>query len=291
MVPSVNKLGMLNVLFKVRVVESFRGTQKPGEIVSVKTGLGGGDCGYPFKTGARYLIDASKDDDALVTGICYLTAPVEDAAVELRNLRGIATGQRVPDLTGVLMRGTETNGDYSFTPLSGVPVEVKRIVNGRVQKTETDALGSFTFARLPRGKYKLVLGLPSNLSAAYTDSGVLSEDQNPLISIESADADSAACHIRVEVEPSGSISGVVQSSGSGPIEGWVNADSVTPDDKPWNTIRTAVPGTDGKFTLSHLKPGRYSIQFTSRASFVQGKLQIIELKDGERRTGVVLLSQ
>ena len=51
------------------------------------------------------------------------------------------------------------------------------------------------------------------------------------------------------------------------------------------------PESDGKFSLGHLKPGRYSVQFTSRAGFVRGKPQIIELKVGDRRTGVILLSQ
>lgn len=149
----------------------------------------------------------------------------------------------------------------------------------------------FTFERLPEGKYELILSLPTNLSAAYTNSGILSEGQVPSISIESRDADSAACHVRIVIEPSASISGVVQFSGSVPIDGWVNADTVTPDDKPWNTVRTAIPESDGKFSLGHLKPGRYSVQFTSRADFVRGKPQIIELRDGERRTGVTLLSQ
>ncbi|HEY6972063.1 MAG TPA: hypothetical protein VJA94_22825 [Candidatus Angelobacter sp.] len=287
--PSDDKLGVARVMFNVRVVESFRGPQKAGEIISVRTGFGGGDCGYAFKVGAKYLIDASKDKDAFGTSICSLTAPIEDAEVELRTLRSIAAGQRVPDLTGVLMRGTETDDSYSVTPLPGVPVEAKPIAGGSVRKTVTDAFGSFTFPSLSKGKYQLILGLPTNLSAAYSDSGILDEEQVPSISIESTDVNSAACHIRVFIEPSGSISGVVQPSGSTPIDGWVEADTVTPDDKPWNTVRTTTPGPDGKFSLKRLKPGRYSVLFTSRAGFVPGKQQIIELKDGERRTGVILL--
>lgn len=286
--PSDDKLQLARVMYKVRVIESFRGPQEAGEIVRVRTGFGGGDCGYFFKTGAKYLIDASKNDDVFVTGICSLTTPIKDAEVELRTLRSIAAGQRVPDLTGVLMRVTETDDSHTVTPLPGVPVQAKRIAGGSVQETLTDAFGSFTFPKLSNGKYQLIFGLPTNLSAAYSDSGILGEDQVPSISIESTDANSAVCHIRIVVEPSGSISGVVQSSGSTPIHGWVNADTVTRGDKPWNTVRTAVPAPDGKFTLGHLKPGRYSVQFTSKAGFVRGKLQIIELKDGERRTGVVL---
>jgi hypothetical protein len=288
---SDDKPGPYRVLFEVRVIESFRGTEKAGEIIGVRTGFGGGDCGYTFKVGAKYLIDASKNDEVFLTGICSLTAPVEDSEVELRTLRRIAVGQRPPDLVGVLMRGTETDDGETVTPLPGVPVEAKRIAGGSAQKTATDAFGSFTFERLPEGKHELILGLPTNLSAAYTDSGILSEDQVPSIWIEGRDADSAACHVRIVIEPSASISGVVQPTGSAPINGWVNVDTVTPDDKPWNTVRTTIPESNGKFSLGHLKPGRYSVQFTSRAGFVRGKLQIIELRDGERRTGVILLSQ
>ena len=289
--PSDDKLGPYRVLFEVRVVESFRGPEKTGEIVDVRTGFGGGDCGYRFNLGAKYLIDASRKDQMLLTNICSLTAPLEDSEVELRTLRRIAVGQRPPDLVGILMRGTPTDGDKKVTLLPGVPVEAKRIEGGSAEKTLTDAYGSFTFERLPGGEYELILGLPANLSAAYTDSGVVREGQTPSISIDSRDPNNASCHVRIIIEPSGSISGVVQSSGGLPIDGWVNADTVTPDDKPWNTVLTAVPESDGKFYLSHLKPGRYSVQFTSRAGFVRGKPQIIELKDGERRAGVVLMPQ
>jgi len=290
--PSDDKLGPYSrVLFEVRVMESFRGTQKAGEIVGVRTGFGGGDCGYRFRVGAKYLIDASKSDNMFLTGICSLTAPLEDSEVELRTLRRIGAGERPPDLVGVLMRGTETDDGERVTPLPGVPVEAKLIAGGSAQRTVTDVLGSFTFERLPEGKHELILNLPTSLSAAYTDSGILSEDQAPSISIESRDGAGAACHVRIVVEPSASISGVVQSSGSAPINGWVNADTVTSDDKPWNTVRTTIPESDGKFSLGHLKPGRYSVQFTSRAGFVRGKAQIIELRDGERRTEVILLSQ
>ena len=44
------------VLFEVRVIESFRGTANAGDIVGVRTGFGGGDCGYTFKIGGKYLI-------------------------------------------------------------------------------------------------------------------------------------------------------------------------------------------------------------------------------------------
>jgi hypothetical protein len=286
--PSDDKLTYDRVQFQFRVIESFRGTEKVGDIVGIRTGFGGGDCGYTFKVGAKYLIDASSNGNGFATGICSLTAPIEDSEVELRSLRSLAVGQRLPDLVGVLIRGTETDDGENVTPLSDVTVQVKRVAGGSAQTTATDAAGSFTFENLPKGTYELILGLPTNLSAAYTDSAILDEDQVPTVSIESRDADSAACHTRIVVKEAGGISGIVQSSGSTKIDGWVNADTVTLDDKPWNTVRNVIPRPDGKFSLPNLKPGRYWIQFINRAGFVRGKPQIIELGDGERRTGVLL---
>lgn len=286
---SNDKLG--RVLYRVLVIEGLRGIAKAGEIVEVRTGFGGGDCGYAFEVGGKYFIDASMQDGAFLTGICFLTAPIQDSEVELRTLRRIASGQRPPDLVGVLRRGTETRDGETFTPLPGVSIEARSVAGRSGLRTTTDGLGSFAFERLPQGKNDLILDLPANLSAAYTSTGILGDGQIPSISIDPKEVDGGACHIRIVVEPSGSISGVVQPSGSGPIDGWVNADTVTPDDRPWNTVRSAIPLPDGKFSLGHLKPGRYSIQFTSKAGFVRGKQQIIELKDGERRTGVLLLTQ
>jgi hypothetical protein len=286
--PSDDKLTYDRVLFQVRVIETFRGTEKVGDVVGIRTGFGGGDCGYTFKFGAKYLIDASSNGNGFVTGICSLTAPVEDSEVELRSLRRLAVGRHLPDLVGVLMRSTETDDGENVTPLSGVTVQAKRVAGGSAQTTATDAAGSFTFEKLPRGTYELILGLPTNLSAAYTESAILDEDQVPSVSIESRDADSAACHTRIVVKEAGGISGVVQSSESAKIDGWVNADTVTADDKPWNTVRSVIPRPGGKFFLPNLKPGRYSVRFVSRAGFVRGKPQIIELRDGERRTGILL---
>src|SRR5690348_17083426 len=62
-VPSDDRPDIYGVLFEVRIIESFRGAEKQGEIVRVSTGFGGGDCGYHFKVGAKYLIDASRKNE------------------------------------------------------------------------------------------------------------------------------------------------------------------------------------------------------------------------------------
>ena len=75
------------------------------------------------------------------------------------------------------------------------------------------------------------------------------------------------------------------------VDGWVNANRVLPDGRPWNTVQTTVPDADGAFQLEHLNPGRYQIKFTRRQAFIEGEPQELELKEGERKTGIVLIAK
>src|SRR5688500_1922870 len=45
--------------------------------VRVLTGDGGGDCGYPFEPGRRYVVYASREGDQIVTTTCYGNKPLE----------------------------------------------------------------------------------------------------------------------------------------------------------------------------------------------------------------------
>jgi hypothetical protein len=54
--------------------------------VIVVTGRGGGDCGYRFEVGARYLVFAYGDDAKLETNICQRTKELAQAAEDLKLL-------------------------------------------------------------------------------------------------------------------------------------------------------------------------------------------------------------
>ncbi len=277
-------------VFKVRVIEGFRGGPNKGAVVSVKAGLGGGDCGYEFKIGAEYLIDAARQGSVFLTGICFLTSPVAQSGAEIRALRIIAANQRLPDLTGLVIYEPETDGSEGGTPMVGVTVEIVRATGGVPLRTVTDTVGSFTFASLPQDRYRLALSLPSNLSVTHTSTGGEIADQVPVF-IEHKNPETVACRISLFVGPGGSIGGIVKSADGRAVDGWVNADTVTPEGKPWNTVLSVQPMPGGVFRLAPLKAGRYHIQFTSRAGFVQGYPQIVDLRDGERKTGLVLLAR
>lgn len=73
------------VTFNVR--RAYRGLV--GSSATVLTGLGGGDCGFDFETGKKYLVYASRvNPETLFTSICSGTSSLEEASPALRFLRG-----------------------------------------------------------------------------------------------------------------------------------------------------------------------------------------------------------
>jgi hypothetical protein len=61
------------VTVKFRVEKSWKNTAV--KEVPIQTGLGGGDCGYSFEIGQKYLVYAYGDKNSLQTNICQRTSP------------------------------------------------------------------------------------------------------------------------------------------------------------------------------------------------------------------------
>jgi hypothetical protein len=69
------------------VLRAYRGNASGS--VTVLTGLGGGDCGFDFETGKKYLVYASRvNTEILFTSICTGTSSLEQAGPAFRLLRG-----------------------------------------------------------------------------------------------------------------------------------------------------------------------------------------------------------
>lgn len=70
---------------KLKVERVWKGSM-PAEAI-IETGRGGGDCGYGFEVGERYLVYASGSNESkMQTNICQRTARLSDAARDLRIL-------------------------------------------------------------------------------------------------------------------------------------------------------------------------------------------------------------
>ena len=74
----------LAVEVKFKVQRSWKGSR--ASEITITTGRGGGDCGYRFEIGQRYLVYASGTEKQLGTNICQRTAHLDDAKDDLKLL-------------------------------------------------------------------------------------------------------------------------------------------------------------------------------------------------------------
>jgi hypothetical protein len=107
-------------------------------------------CDFPFKTGERYLVYAYQDakTKALSTNICSGTKLVAEAKDHLTYLEG-AVNSSGGTVSGQIWR--EASGKSQ--PIAGAEIT---FVNGdRTFRGKSDAVGEFTVAGLPQGRYKV----------------------------------------------------------------------------------------------------------------------------------------
>jgi hypothetical protein len=86
------KMFLRRIGFEVEV--SFKGVTGPR--TTVVTGWGGGDCGYPFRRGERYLVYGRELGGWRFTGICHRTKPFSKAEHEVEILKSLVAGIKAP---------------------------------------------------------------------------------------------------------------------------------------------------------------------------------------------------
>jgi hypothetical protein len=133
---------------RIRVERAWRG-QVQGT-VEVRTGAGGGDCGYSFRPGRKYLVYAYKTQDGkLTTGICSPTKLLDKAAADLAYFE-----EAEKPSTGGRIYGTarlETKG-VDLKPAPGAAITLA----GESQPSRTavtNEAGDFEFTGVPAGTY------------------------------------------------------------------------------------------------------------------------------------------
>ena len=148
-------------IFKFSVEQSFRGVDTTE--VEILTGSGGGDCGYDFKIGGRYLVYAYRYHNDLVTTICSRTTPFAQANEDLAFLGNLSSAAPGATIYGRLLPGRETK-----TELAAIASNALIKIEGANVRKETrpDAEGKYRVSGLPPGKYKVAVQLPETL---FTD--------------------------------------------------------------------------------------------------------------------------
>ena len=158
---------------KIRFVitEPFRGIS--GETVEVTTGRGGGDCGYPFVTGEKYLVYAYKNKETgeLNASICSRTQLLAKATEDLEYLRNLATMPPGSTIYGGVFQVFPRRNDDPYRkpePLAGIRVFVEGETGKnerRPMKRDRIILRIYRRANIKsRSKCRKICGEPKNLT-------------------------------------------------------------------------------------------------------------------------------
>ena len=173
------KLSYGQKVVQFTVEESLKGVAT--KTVDVVTGMGGGDCGYKFETGERYLVYAHKHESPtnirgtplvliaggsslsilLGTRLCSRTQPLKYAADDLELIRALNTGKPETRIFGRVFDLTRQPNDpplYYVHPMAGITVKAENDIDQ--YQTQTDSDGRYQFRNIKPGKYKVTVVLP-----------------------------------------------------------------------------------------------------------------------------------
>ena len=225
--------------YKFSVQQAYSGVA--GTEVEVFTGSGGGDCGYQFKVGQRYLVYAYLHKDRLTTSICGRTRPFSQATEDLAFLGTLSSAR-----PGVTIHGTIVRPDAK--PDDPANSEISIVIEGESQRKEVrpNAEGTFTVSGLPAGKYKVSVNLPDTLTTWRNESEVTVTDRG---------CAAAAWY----VTDNGRVNGRVFNADGEPVAR-ILVGLVQPGSNPKeNHVKLVRTDDEGNFKFTAVPRGRYLI--------------------------------
>jgi protocatechuate 3,4-dioxygenase beta subunit len=232
--------------FKFTVEQSFLGIQTIE--VEISTGMGGGDCGYGFKLGSRYVIYAYQfpKTNRLTTSICTRTKPFDDSGDDLGFLRSVASRSPGVTISGEVKRGQQNvaKGDSSEVgPVANMGLVVEG--EGERREIQTDGKGRYSLTGLRPGKYKVTLLLPDELFTYRAEQEITVANRGCAV-VSYSVVDNGRLSGRV-LDPEG-------QSTHGVLLALIEADDPDPI-KHFNRLERT--DDQGRYSFSALPPGRY----------------------------------
>lgn len=223
-------------VFKFSVEQSYLGVD--GTEVEIFTGMGGGDCGYSFKIGERYLVYAHGYQNRLSTSICARTRPFASATEDLAFLGNLSSAA-----AGATIYGEVVYGERKTALPSGVLVKIE---SGNLRREiRPDARGRYRFSGLPPGKFKITLQLPETLTAHRPER-------------EITVADRGCASVTYNVSDNGRVSGRVLDAEGRPVPR-ILISLIDPASNPKDNAMLGRTDAEGRFNLSSVPAGRYLI--------------------------------
>jgi 5-hydroxyisourate hydrolase-like protein (transthyretin family) len=239
-------------LVRLAVEQPLRGIEAAE--VEVATGWGGGDCGYQFRRGVRYVVYADRDEKGgrLYTGTCTRTRPLAEADEDLAYFRGLGASEPTGTVFGEARRRNYfwQEGEQVFKPVADAGLTVEGADVSRELKT--DAEGRFRVAGLAPGKYRLTMKVPPGL---FHETGK-GEVREVVREVELAARGCAQADFYFESDTR--VSGrVLEASGKPAADLRLQMRGAPSDARRGNTFLYAQADADGRFEFKAVPPGEY----------------------------------
>jgi 5-hydroxyisourate hydrolase-like protein (transthyretin family) len=246
-------------LVRLAVEQPLRGVE--ASEVEVATGLGGGDCGYPFKRGVRYVVyaDRGERDGRLYTGVCMRTRPLAEADEDLAFARGLNAAEPTGTVFGQVRRRNYfwQEGELVFKPVADAELTVEGADAGRESKADsrelkTDAEGRFRVTGLAPGKYRVTLKVPPG----FFYETAKGEEQTVVSELEVAARGCAQAEFYLESDTR--VAGRVLEASGRPAAGLrLQMRGAPSDARRGNTFLYAETDPEGRFEFRAVPPGEY----------------------------------
>lgn len=238
--------------YKFKVDRTFRGTSS--STAKVMTGSGGGDCGYLFEVGSKYIVFAHTSGSGLLgTSICSLTAPWTEE-LETKVVEQATSKQESGSLFGTVYQRAGKMG--ANTPMPGVQIVLDPQSRRRPQST--DANGKYSYDAVEPGSHTLEVSAPKGFAV-----GSSYGSQPTAVAVENVEVSASGCRgTDFFAITNGSVSGQFRDhtgkrftpEASIPSE----IELISADSSDQKTFHSAnVNKKDGTFSIDGVPEGRY----------------------------------
>lgn len=239
-------------LVRLAVEQPLRGVEAAE--VEVATGWGGGDCGYQFQRGGRYVVYANRGekDGRLYTGICMRTRTLAEAEEDLAYFRGLGAAEPTGTVFGEVHRRNYfwKEGDLTILPVADAEIKVEGADVSRELKT--DAGGRFRVGGLAPGKYRVMMKVPPGL---FYETGE-GEKRTVVHELEVAARGCAQSDFYLESDTR--VAGrVLEASGRPAANIPLQMRGAPSDARNINTFLYAKTDAEGRFEFKAVPPGEY----------------------------------